>query len=88
MTDPSRGIGAALVKAYRERCYRVVATARSAKPSNDANIVAVLGDIADRKTAERVVSGSVARFGCIDHAGIFVAKPFTKHTEGRLWIVA
>jgi NAD(P)-dependent dehydrogenase (short-subunit alcohol dehydrogenase family) len=49
ITGSSRGIGAALVKAYRERRYRVVATARSAKPSNDANIVAVPGDIADRK---------------------------------------
>jgi NAD(P)-dependent dehydrogenase (short-subunit alcohol dehydrogenase family) len=89
ITGASRGIGAALVKVYREHRCRVVATA---KPSNDANIVAVLGDIADRKTAERVISEGVARFGRIDtlvnNAGIFIAKPFTKHTEGRLWIVA
>jgi NAD(P)-dependent dehydrogenase (short-subunit alcohol dehydrogenase family) len=39
-----------------------------------------------------VISEGVARFGRIDtlvnNAGIFIAKPFTKHTEGRLWIDA
>ena len=35
ITGASQGIGAALVKAYRDRNYRVVATARSIKPSND-----------------------------------------------------
>ena len=35
ITGASQGIGAALVKAYRDRNYRVVATARSAKPSRD-----------------------------------------------------
>jgi NAD(P)-dependent dehydrogenase (short-subunit alcohol dehydrogenase family) len=85
ITGASRGIGAALVKAYRERRYRVVATARSVKPSNDADILVVPGDIADRKTAVRVISEGVARFGRIDtlvnNAGIFIAKPFTAYTE-------
>src|SRR5580658_8475847 len=84
ITGASRGIGAALVKAYRERRYRVVATARSVKPSNDADILVVPGDIADRKTAVRVISEGVARFGRIDtlvnNAGIFIAKPFTAYT--------
>jgi NAD(P)-dependent dehydrogenase (short-subunit alcohol dehydrogenase family) len=85
ITGASQGIGAALVKAYRERRYRVVATARSVKPSKDADILAVPGDIADRKTAERVISEGVARFGRIDtlvnNAGIFIAKPFTQYSE-------
>jgi len=85
ITGASQGIGAALVKAYRDRNYRVVATARSIKPSNDADILVVPGDIADRKTAERAISEGVARFGRIDtlvnNAGIFIAKPFTKYTE-------
>jgi len=85
ITGASQGIGAALVKAYRDRNYRVVATARSVKPSSDADILVVLGDIADRKTAERAISDGVARFGRIDtlvnNAGIFIAKPFTKYTE-------
>jgi len=85
ITGASQGIGAALVKAYRDRNYRVVATARSMKPSNDDDILTLLGDIADRKTAERVISAGVDRFGRIDtlvnNAGIFIAKPFTQYTE-------
>ena len=84
ITGASQGIGAALVKAYRDRNYRVVATARSIKPSNDDQVLAVAGDIADPKTAERVIAEAVARFGRVDtlvnNAGIFVAKPFTQYT--------
>jgi len=85
ITGASQGIGAALVKAYRERDYRVVATARSVKPSSDTGILVVPGDIADRKTAERAISEGVREFGRIDtlvnNAGIFIAKPFTQYTE-------
>ena len=85
ITGASQGIGAALVKAYRERNYRVVATSRSIEPSNDDEVLAVPGDIADRKTAERAISEGVSRFGRIDtlinNAGIFIAKPFTEYTE-------
>jgi len=84
ITGASQGIGAGLVKAYRNRNYRVVATARSVKPSNDPDIVAVPGDVADRKTAEQAISEAVTRFGRIDtlvnNAGIFIAKPFTQYT--------
>jgi len=84
ITGASQGIGAELVKAFRERDYRVVATARSIKPSDDANILTVAGDIGDPDTARRVISEGVARFGRIDtlvnNAGIFIAKPFTKYT--------
>ncbi|HEY2248046.1 MAG TPA: SDR family oxidoreductase [Bradyrhizobium sp.] len=85
ITGASQGIGAALVKAYRDRNYRVVATARSIKQSNDEDVLAVPGDIADWNTAERVISEGVAQFGRIDtlvnNAGIFIAKPFTQYTE-------
>lgn len=85
ITGASQGIGAALVKAYRERGYRVVATARSVKPWDDDDVLVVPGDIADRKTAVRAISDGVARFGRIDtlvnNAGIFIAKPFTRYTE-------
>ena len=85
ITGASQGIGAALVKAYRDRNYRVVATARSMQPSPDDDVLAVSGDIADRNTAERAVSEGMARFGRIDtlinNAGIFIAKPFTQYTE-------
>jgi NAD(P)-dependent dehydrogenase (short-subunit alcohol dehydrogenase family) len=85
ITGASRGMGAALVEAYRDRGYGVVATARSIRPTNDDQVLAVPGDIADRKTAERAISEGLARFGRIDtlinNAGVFVAKPFTQYTE-------
>ena len=85
ITGASQGIGAALVEAYRARNYRVVATARYIKQPDDPNIVAVAGDIGERRTAERTVSEAMARFGRIDtlvnNAGIFIAKPFTQYTE-------
>ena len=84
ITGASQGIGAALVKAYRDRNYRVVAIARSIKPSNDPDVLAIAGDVADRKTAEKAISEGVKRFGRIDtlvnNAGIFIAKPFTQYT--------
>src|SRR6201998_3503946 len=85
ITGASQGIGAALVEAYRDLDYGVVATARSIGPTSDDQVLMVPGDITDRKTAERVISEGVARFGRIDtlinNAGIFVAKPFTQYTE-------
>lgn len=85
VTGASQGIGAELVKGFRERDYRVVATARSIKPTDDPSIVTVAGDIGDREVAKRVVSEAIKRFGRIDtlvnNAGIFIAKPFTQYTD-------
>jgi NAD(P)-dependent dehydrogenase (short-subunit alcohol dehydrogenase family) len=84
ITGASQGIGAALVKAYRDRNYRVVATSRSIQPSSDPQIATVAGDIGDPETADRIVAEALARFGRIDtlvnNAGIFMAKPFTAYT--------
>jgi NAD(P)-dependent dehydrogenase (short-subunit alcohol dehydrogenase family) len=84
VTGASQGIGAEVVKAFRALNYGVVATSRSIKQSDDANIVAVAGDIADPATADRVVAAALERFGRIDtlvnNAGIFTAKPFTSFT--------
>jgi NAD(P)-dependent dehydrogenase (short-subunit alcohol dehydrogenase family) len=84
ITGASQGIGAALVDAYRGRGYRVVAIARSIGRSDDPDILAVPGDVADRRTAERSIAEGVARFGRIDtlinNAGIFIAKPFTQYS--------
>jgi len=84
VTGASQGIGAELVKAYRQRGYRVVATARGIQQPDDANILAVPGDIADPDTARRVVSQAIETFGRVDalvnNAGIFIAKPFTSYT--------
>ena len=84
VTGASQGMGAELVKAFRERGYSVVATARTIKPSDDPQILTVAGDIADPAVARRVISEGVARFGRIDtlinNAGVFIAKPFTTYT--------
>jgi NAD(P)-dependent dehydrogenase (short-subunit alcohol dehydrogenase family) len=84
ITGASQGIGAALVKAYRDRDYRVVANSRSIKPSSDPDVITVAGDIGERGVAERMIKEAVTRFGRVDtlvnNAGIFIAKPFTAYT--------
>jgi len=84
ITGASQGIGADLVKAFRDRNYRVVATSRSIKQGSDPDIVPVAGDIGDPAIADRVVKEAISRFGRIDtlvnNAGIFIAKPFTDYT--------
>jgi NAD(P)-dependent dehydrogenase (short-subunit alcohol dehydrogenase family) len=84
ITGASQGIGAALVRAYRDQNYRVIANSRFIKPSPDEGVFAVAGDISKPETAERLVREGLKRFGRIDslvnNAGVFVAKPFTEFT--------
>jgi NAD(P)-dependent dehydrogenase (short-subunit alcohol dehydrogenase family) len=84
ITGASQGIGAGLVKAYRERGTRVVANSRSIRPSDDPHLVTVPGDIADPVVAQQVIAEAIERFGRVDtlvnNAGIFAAKPFTEFT--------
>ncbi|MBP2708243.1 SDR family oxidoreductase [Microbispora sp. RL4-1S] len=85
VTGASQGLGAAIVDAYRKLGYAVVATSRGIRPSGDADVLTVQGDIADPATAERVIAAGVERFGRVDalvnNAGVFVAKPFTDYTR-------
>ncbi|MGN7754233.1 SDR family NAD(P)-dependent oxidoreductase [Sinorhizobium sp. 22678] len=85
ITGASQGIGAGLVRAYRDRNYRVVATSRSIKPSADPDIHTVAGDISQPETADRIVREGIERFGRIDslvnNAGVFLAKPFVEMTQ-------
>ncbi|HUA80671.1 MAG TPA: SDR family NAD(P)-dependent oxidoreductase [Dyella sp.] len=85
ITGASQGIGASLVKAFRDRDYRVVANSRSIKPPSDPDVVTVAGDISQRTVAEQMVKEALSRFGRIDtlinNAGIFLAKPFTAFTN-------
>ena len=85
VTGASRGLGEAIVKGYRKRNYRVVATSRSIAPSSDPDFLTVRGDIADPKTGRRVIDSALARFGRVDtlinNAGIFIPGPFEKYTE-------
>lgn len=84
ITGASQGIGAALVSAFVERGYGVVANSRTIKQSASDDVVAVAGDAADPETAERVVTAALDRFGRIDtlvnNAGIFIPKAFVDYT--------
>ena len=87
VTGASQGIGAAVVQAFLDRGYNVVATSRSVSKAGFApspNLELVDGDIGQAATAEKVAQTAVAKFGSIDHvvnnAGIFSAKPFTDFT--------
>ena len=85
ITGASQGIGAGLLKAFRDRNYRVVATSRSLKPVDDPHVATVQGDVGSPETAEKVVKAAVERFGRIDtlvnNAGMFMAKPFTAYSR-------
>ena len=84
ITGASQGIGAGLVAAFRLAGYSVVANARSMRPSDERDVLAVQGDIAQVETADLVVEQALERFGRIDtlinNAGIFIGKPFTDYT--------
>jgi NAD(P)-dependent dehydrogenase (short-subunit alcohol dehydrogenase family) len=87
VTGASQGIGAAVVQAFLDRGYNVVATSRNASKAGLAptpNLELVYGDIGKAATAEKVAQTAISKFGSIDHvvnnAGIFIAKPFTDYT--------
>jgi NAD(P)-dependent dehydrogenase (short-subunit alcohol dehydrogenase family) len=84
ITGASQGIGAGILRAFRDRDYRVVATSRSIKPVTDGDVVTVQGDVAAPDTAERVFKMAFERFGRVDtlvnNAGMFMAKPFVLYS--------
>jgi len=91
ITDASQSIGAGLVAAYRGRGWAVVASARTIKPSDDAEVLAVEGDIADPAIADRIIGSALERFGRIDtlvnNAGVVIARPFTDYTPADYALV-
>jgi NAD(P)-dependent dehydrogenase (short-subunit alcohol dehydrogenase family) len=87
VTGASQGIGAAVVQAFLDRGYNVVATSLRASGAGfvpSSNLALVDGDIGEAATAERVTQSAIHQFGSIDHvvnnAGIFSVKPFTDYT--------
>jgi len=85
ITGASQGIGSGLVAGFREAGYAVVGTSRTIPRGEAHDYVTVPGDIAQAKTAQRVVAAALDRFGRIDslinNAGIFIGKAFTDYTE-------
>jgi NAD(P)-dependent dehydrogenase (short-subunit alcohol dehydrogenase family) len=91
VTGGSQGIGAAIVGAFLERGYNVVATSRSISTAGytlSPYLALVDGDISRVETAEKVAKTAIDRFGSIDHvvnnAGIYFSKPFTEYTAEDL----
>jgi NAD(P)-dependent dehydrogenase (short-subunit alcohol dehydrogenase family) len=92
VTGASQGIGAGLVEAFLKRGYSVVANSRNITKANpfpaSPNLALVDGDIADPKTAARIVDTAVSRFGrvnvLINNAGFLISKPFTEYTTEDL----
>jgi len=85
ITGGSQGIGAGVVAGYRREGWAVVANALSIEVSEDPGVLVVKGDVSEPKTAERIVSEAVDRFGRIDtlvnNAGIYIAKPFLEYSR-------
>ena len=88
VTGASQGIGAALVRAFVERGYNVVASSRkvteSTQVASSDQVALVDGDIGQPATAAKIVETAVARFrsinALVNNAGIFFSKPFTDYT--------
>ena len=95
VTGGSQGIGAAIVQAFLDRGYSVVASSRKiteAGLSPSPNLALIDGDIGQAFTAQKVVDAAIQKFGSIDvvvnNAGIFFAKPFTDYSaEDRKSVV-
>lgn len=63
VTGGSQGIGAGLVEAYRQRGWAVVANARAIKPSEDRDVLTVVGDLSEPETTHRIIGTALDGFG-------------------------
>jgi NAD(P)-dependent dehydrogenase (short-subunit alcohol dehydrogenase family) len=91
VTGASQGIGAAIVQAFLDRGYNVVATSRKMSGAGfepSPQLALVDGDIGQAATAENLAKAAIDQFGSIDHlvnnAGIYFSKPFTEYTAEEL----
>src|SRR6266851_2891811 len=91
ITGASQGFGAGLVKAYRDRNYRVIANSRSIKPSNDSDVAINLGGFfrITRRVATEMLkqgSGHIVQIttSLIDHANSNVPSVLASMTKGGL----
>src|SRR5258707_2752553 len=87
VTGASQGIGAAVVQAFLDRGYNVVATSRGISKANFApspHLALVDGDIGQAAAADNVAQTAIGKFGSINHvvnnAGIFAVKALTDYS--------
>jgi len=94
ITGGSSGLGKAMAAEMVRRGANVVINGRREQELAEAakeidptglQVRCVAGNIADPKTAQRLIDESVAHFGRVDtlvnNAGIFISKPFTEYSE-------
>jgi len=86
VTGAGKGIGTAVVRAFLDRGYNVVANSLTFSESGlraSPALALADGDVGKPETAFRAAETAMARFGSIDHlvnnAGIFNARPFTDY---------
>ncbi|WP_062015328.1 SDR family NAD(P)-dependent oxidoreductase [Aureimonas sp. AU4] len=87
VTGASQGLGEGIARGFLARGWRVVATSRRIEPSDDPNLLALRGDIAEPETGRRLVEAAMDRFGRLDtlvnNAGVFIGGAFTDHTPDQ-----
>ncbi|MFJ4923592.1 SDR family NAD(P)-dependent oxidoreductase [Streptomyces sp. NPDC088725] len=92
ITGADGGIGSAVVTAYRDLGYAVVATSRSMPDSADPQVLTVSDDLVDPGVGERIVGAAMERFGRVDtlvnSAGVYIGKPFTECTDQDFDLIA
>jgi NAD(P)-dependent dehydrogenase (short-subunit alcohol dehydrogenase family) len=96
ITGSSSGIGLDAARGFLAKGYNVLINGRDSKKVNQAveklgeenRVAAVIGDIGDPETGNKMVQLAVERFGGVDvlvnNAGIFGLKPFLEITEEDL----
>lgn len=88
VTGGSQGIGSAIVNAFLNRDYNVVATSRHISNSKDLptspQLIRIDGDIGLADTAAKVMEAAVTKYGSVDalvnNAGLFFTKAFVDYT--------
>ncbi|AWM79450.1 3-oxoacyl-ACP reductase [Gammaproteobacteria bacterium ESL0073] len=96
ITGAAGGLGSALVKAYLELDYNVVANGlnitnlevMAARLENPNNLLLIQGDIGKPETSKKLFDKAIQHFNKVDilinNAGIFIAKPTTDYTEEEI----
>ncbi len=92
VTGGSQGIGLALVRAFLERGYNVVANSRNITKSRaleeSGKLALVDGSVAEAATAAIIAEVAKSKFGSIDalvnNAGLYFSKRFTDYTVDDL----
>ncbi|MGW9172234.1 SDR family NAD(P)-dependent oxidoreductase [Streptomyces decoyicus] len=89
ITGADGGISSAIVTAYRDLGYAVVATSRSMPDADDPQVLAFCGDLTESGVGARITGAAMDRFGRIDtvvnSAGVFFSNGLARSRARDLW---